>query len=527
MLNRARFLGAIASTGILLLGSSAFGETFRWSYQSNVAGLDVMSSGDIPTRNLLRNVYEALTRLDDELKPVPALAESWAVVSPTVWRFNLRKNVVFHDGAPMTADDVLFSYKRATSATSDVKSRINSIKAIRKVDAHTVEIETVAPSPTLLADLTYLDIFSERWATANNAVDPAPLAQRVENYATRNANGSGPFRIVSFDSAKGAELVPFEKWWDTKEHNITRAVFTPITVDATRVAALLANQVDMIFPLPQQDVQRVQASPRHELLMGPQDLVIFLGMDQTRDELLYSNIKGKNPFKDVRVRQAVYQAIDARLIRERTMRGAAVSTGALTTKFAFGWQPQFDERLPYDPDAAKKLLNEAGYPNGFQVTIDCPNDRYVNDEEICVALASMLARVGIKLDVLAQPRNLYFAKLGKKDSSFYIHGWSTAPDPLMMMRFLIHSPTGNLGSWNVGGYSNKRVDELLQALGQEIDQSKRAIMIKDIYDIHRGEIGAIPLHVQTLAWGVRKGVSVRQRPDDFLDLRYVKVMAPG
>jgi len=516
-LSVAFFVLALAAAGTAPVQA----ETFRWAFQSNVGGLDSMSTGDSSTRNFLRNIYDGLTRFSPDLAVEPALAESWTRKSDTLWSFKLRPNVVFHDGAAFTADDVVFSYARAMSGASDVKPRLATVKGMRKTGPLEIEVETVGPSPTLLNDLTYMDVFSADWATKNNAAEPIAASTRGENFASRNANGTGPFKVVKFDVATGVELLPHDKWWGKKEHGITRAIFTPISNDATRVAALLSGQVDMVFPLPEQDAARVRASPNHQVLTTPEDRVIFLGMDQGRDELLYSNVKGKNPFKDQRVRLAVMQAIDTDLIREKVMRGAAFKVGALMTSAAFGWDKSMDERPPYDVNAAKKLLADAGYPNGFTVTLDCPTDRYTNDQQICVAIVGMLAQIGVKVDLLAQTRNLYFAKIGRRDTSFYLHGWGVGTDGQSIMQLLMHTPGQGIGSWNVGNYSNARVDSLIRQIGAEMDEKKRLALFKEAFDIHRAEVGVIPVHGQMLTWGLSKKVTLRQRADDYLDLRYV------
>jgi peptide/nickel transport system substrate-binding protein len=517
------FYAAACAVALAITTSAVHSETFRWAYQSNVGGLDGMSTGDSSTRNLLRNVYEGLTRFTPDLAIEPSLATSWTLTSDTVWRFKLRPNVSFHDGSSFSADDVIFSFKRATAATSDVKARLRSIKEIRKVDDLTIDIETNGPSPTLLNDLTFLDIFDADWATKNGAVEPASLTAKAENFATRNANGTGPFRVTKF-APSSIEFVPFDKWWGNRTNNITQAIFTPITSDTTRVAALLSGQVDMIFPVPQQDVPRINASPTHVVLAAPEERVIFLGFDTSRDELLYSSVKGKNPFKDKRVRQAVYQAIDTATIRQKVMRSAAFEVDALISKTVVGWDPSFEKRAhPYDPTKASALLAEAGYPNGFSVTLDCPNDRYVNDEQICTAIVGMLARIGIKVDLLAQTRSLYFAKTGKRDTSFFLFGWSAGTDAQSTMQLLMHAPTEKEGSLNFGSYSNPRVDTLIRLIGNEMNREKRLAMFKEAFQTVRDDFGYIPLHGQMLAWGVNKKVSLLQRADDFLDLRFVNV----
>lgn len=522
---RKSFMSATAIAAALFLGAAlpAKSETFRWAFQANVAGLDGMSTGDSSTRNLLRNVYETLVGFTPEMKLEPLLAQSWTLDTPTKWTFKLRPGVVFHDGGPFTADDVVFSFKRANAATSDVKPRLRTIKDIRKIDDLTVEVETIGPSPTLLADLTYLPIFDQEWATKNSAAEPMRAADKTENFATRNANGTGPFKIIKFDPS-GVELEPHAKWWGEKKHNITKGVFSGISADATRVAALLSGQVDMVFPIPQQDVDRVAASANHKMMTGPEDRVIFLGMDQGRDELLYSSVKGKNPFKDIRVRQAFYQAIDTETIRKKVMRDAAFEVGSLTTASAVGFTPAVGKRThAFNLDAAKGLMKEAGYGDGFSLTMDCPNNRYVNDEQICTAIVGMLARINVKVDLLAQASTLYFAKVGARDTSFYLHGWGSGTDALSVMQILMHTKTDQLGSWNVGNYTNPRVDELIALIGVEMDPAKRLSYFTEAFEIHRKEIGVIPLHGQTLSWGLNKKVTALQRADDYLDLRYVQV----
>jgi peptide/nickel transport system substrate-binding protein len=497
---------------------------FRWAFQSDIASLDPMSTGDVNTRNVMHNVLEGLVKVGPDMKVGPALATAWEHISDTNWRFTLRPGVTFHGGETFSADDVVFSYTRATSANSDTRPRLRMVKAVTKVDDHTVMIETNGPSPTLITDLIYLNIYSRVWAEKNDATEPMKAASGKENFASRNANGTGPFKVSSYQPGVKLVLERNAKWWGKADGNVTEATFTPIRAESTRVAALLDGQVDLIDPAPQQDVPRLQADPRLKVMMGPEARVIYLGMDQTRDELLHSNIKGRNPFKDVRVRQAVYMAIDSAAITEKIMRGAALPAGSLLTDTAFGHDPSFNERLPHDVAKARKLLEEAGYPDGFEVTLDCPAGRYVNDDKICAALAPMLARVKIKLNVLAQSPNLYFQKIGSRNTSFYLHGWGSDPDAQPLMVILMHSPnTAGAGSWNVGGYANKKVDDLIDAIGREMDQAKRLGMIREAVQTARGDVSIIPIHQQMLAWGMNRKVSVVQRPDDYLDLATVKV----
>ncbi len=516
-------LTAIAAVG-LALATPASSETFRWAAQTDVLSVDPQSSGDTQTRNFMRNVYERLTDLDGDMKVGPRLATKWELVNPTTWRFTLRPVVVFHDGSPFTADDVVFSFNRGNSANSDVKSRLRPIKSISKIDDLTVEVITQAPNPTLLIDLVFLEIYSKSWAEKHDSVEPVSMASGKANYASRNANGTGPVRVVDYQPGVKVVLAPNDKWWGEKKHNLTEAIFTPIGAEATRVAALLSGQVHLISPLPRQDVARIKSNPNLMALEGPESRVVYFGLDQLSPELQYSNIKGKNPFKDIRVRRAFYQAIDTDLVRDRIMNGAALSAATLLTASSLGNDPLATQRFPYDPEASKRLLAEAGYPNGFEVTLDCTVGRVVNDEKICQAVAAMLARVGVKVDVFSVPSNLYFPKLSKRETSFFIGSWGSDPDPQPLMMMLMHSMKGDgAGMYNAGGYDSPKVDALISEIAKEMDPEKRQAMIKEAARIHREDVAVIPLHQQTLAWGIRKGVTVRQRADDYLDLNSVRV----
>jgi len=281
----------------------------------------------------------------------------------------------------------------------------------------------------------------------------------------------------------------------------------------------------MMEPVPLQDVDRLRANPALKILQGPELRTIFLGMDQARPELLYSSVKGKNPFKDLRVRKAFYQAIDIEAIHNRIMRGASTPTALMIAPGINGFVPELNKRLPYDPQAAKKLLAEAGYPNGFEVGMNCPNDRYVNDSEICQAVAAMLAHVGVKVNLTTETKATYFAKILKRDTSFYLLGWTPgsydAHNPLFA---LMSTPAeGGQGQFNLGGYSNPRVDELTKAIASETDPKKRQAMITEAFKIHQDDVGHLPLHQQALTWGMKRNVELVQLPDNFNYLRWVQV----
>ncbi len=522
MKNRFTLLALIAMG---VLGSQAQAQTVRIGNQGDALSMDPHSLNESLQLSVTGNVYEPLVARDKDLRLVPGLATSWKQVSPTVWRFELRQGVKFHDGKPFTADDVLFSLARGAGEGSDMRSYTNDIQAVRKVSDYTVEIETKSPFPILPDVLTFFYIMSKQWCEENQATRPVDRRKGVENAASFRANGTGPFRLRERQPNVKTSFVRNGNYWGKIEGNVTNVEYTPIGNDATRVAALLSGQVDVIEPVPVQDVARVNASGKAKVLQGPELRWIFLGMDQKRDELLFSNIKGKNPFKDKRVRQAFYQAIDIVGIQKSVMRGASTPAALLIGPGVNGYDASIDKRLPHDPDAARKLLAEAGYPNGFEVGMNCPNDRYVNDSNICQAVAANLAKVGVKVNLQAETKGTYFPKILRRDTSFYLLGWSPSTyDAHNVLNAIMRCVDGKGGGqFNLGSYCNPKVDELTQKVQSETDKGKRDAMIREAFQIHADNVGHLPLHQQALAWGVANQVVLTQRADNQMPFRYISV----
>ena len=515
---------ALVATALATLGTAS-AQTVRIGNQGDALSMDPHSLNESLQLSVTGNVYEPLVTRDKDLNLIPALAAGWKQTSPTVWRFELRKGVQFHDGTPFTADDVLFSIARASGDGSDMRTYTNDIKEVRKIDSHTVEIETKAPFPILPAQLSFLYIMSKKWSEENQATRPVDRRKGVENAASFRANGTGPFRLRERQPNVKTSFVRNGNYWGKIEGNVVNVEYTPIGNDATRVAALLSGQVDVIEPVPVQDVARINAGGKAKVMQGPELRWIFLGMDQKRDELLYSNVKGKNPFKDKRVRQAFYQAIDINGIQKNVMRGAATPAALLIGPGVSGYDASIDKRLPYDVEAAKKLLADAGYPNGFEVGMNCPNDRYVNDSNVCQAVASNLARIGVKVNLQAETKGTYFPKILRRDTSFYLLGWSPSTyDAHNVLNAIIRCVDDKgAGQFNLGSYCNPKVDELTLKIASETDQAKRNAMIKEAYAIHSEDIGHLPLHQQALAWGVGNNVQLIQRADNQMPFRYMSV----
>lgn len=504
---------------------TATAATLRVANQGDANSMDPHSLNESLQLSFTGNIYEPLVGRDRKLALTPALATSWKQTSPTVWRFELRKGVTFHGGEKLTADDVVFSFKRAAGDGSDMKGYTSSIKEVRKVDDFTVEIETTAPFPILPDVISLVYIMNKAWCEANKAEKPVDRRKGIENAASFRANGTGPFRLKERQPTTRTVLVRNLNHWAKPEGNVDEVIFTPIGNDATRVAALLSGEIDVMEPVPLQDVERLKANAGLKVMQGPELRTIFLGMDQKRDELLFSNIKGKNPFKDVRVRRAFYQAIDIETIRTRVMRGAAAPTALMVAPGIKGFVGDLNKRTPYDVEAAKKLMAEAGYPNGFEVGMNCPNDRYVNDGEICQAVAANLARIGVKINLQAESKATYFPKILSRNTSFYMLGWTPGTyDSHNALSNLIATPTDKgQGLFNLGSYSNPKIDELTAKIQGETDEGKRNAMIAEAFKLHADDFAHIPLHQQALAWAMKKNVELVQLPDNFMPFKWIAV----
>lgn len=514
---------ALAVSATMLCALPAKAETFRWAGTTDPQTMDPHAVNATPELSFLNNVYEGLVRRGPDMGVQPSLATSWeALPDGAGWRFSLRENVTFHDGAAFNADDVVFSYERAISEPSDVKSWFANVAEVVKVDDNTVDFLTSAPDPLFPGSIANFMILDAEWAAANDAEVPA---RDAENHATRNTNGTGPFVLTSRDPGVRTELSPNETWWDTAEHKLSEAIFTPIGNPATGLAALLSGEIDFISPIPLQDVEQVESREGFKVLTGLETRVIMLGFGHDHDVLRYSDeTTDENPFLDVRVRQAVAQAIDVDTINRVIMRGAAEPASQLLPEGLSGFSDEHAMRPEFDPEAAQALLAEAGYPDGFSFGLMCPNDRYINDEAVCRAVASMLARIGVEANVNTMPVRGYWDELRADNFDMYLLGWSPGTfDAEHPIRFLTHTPTERLGTWNFGGYSSPRIDEMLAPIQQELDPEARQAMLEEVAGILQNDVAYVPLYTEPLIWAMQENIDVVQRPDNFFMLRWVDV----
>ncbi|HMA20900.1 MAG TPA: ABC transporter substrate-binding protein, partial [Gemmatimonadaceae bacterium] len=478
-------------------------------------------------------MYDSLVEWDPKLNVRPALAESWKVVNPKRIVFNLRKGVKWQDGSDFTADDVVFSIKRLQGPTSNFRVYGNAVGEPKKIDEHTVQLTTPVPNPVMLEMLANsLFMMSKKWCEEHNAVATQDFTHQEESYTSRNAMGTGPYILVSRQPDVKSTFKKNPNWWglqagkDYWDGNVDEIVYQPIKQGGTRMAALLSGDIDFVLDPEVQDIDKLKQDKNIKVYEGRENRIIFLQMDQARDELLYSNVKGKNPFKDPRVRKAFYQAIDVEAIKRSVMRGLSVPTAInLPNPEKAGIPPNLIQRYPYDVNAAKKLLTEAGYPNGFEVQLDCPNNRYINDEKICVAVSAMLARAGVTVKVNAIPRAQYFPKAQQLDVSFCMLGWGGATtDAIFTLQPVLHSRNDKGdGDYNWGNYKDPAFDALIDDLKGDVDMKRRQEKINKAMKMFHDNVYMIPLHLQVIPWASRANTEVIHRADNWLQVTWVKM----
>jgi peptide/nickel transport system substrate-binding protein len=516
-----------AAAAALVAGLPAHAKTFRWASAGEISTWDIHSQNNALQNGIHAAVYESLVYYNSRtFKIEPVLATSWNQVSPTQMRFNLRQNVKFHDGTPFTADDAVYSIQRGMMKTSNFTPYTAGIDRVVKVNANTIDIFTKAPNPVLLNQLTELRMMSEAWAKKNNSVEPKDIRNVTqETFANRNAMGTGPFILKQWVPDQRMVFEKNPNWWGKLEGNLTEIVYTPIKSEATRVAAMLSGEVDLVLDPSPQDLPRLRANNNLKVIDGVESRTIFFGLDTFRDELPGSNIKGKNPLKDQRVRRALNESIDIDALMRVTMRGLGQPTGTLVASQVNGWNEKLHARPKYDLEGAKKLLADAGYPQGFEVDFACPNNRYINDEEICQAVTAMWSRIGVKAKLRTLPLVTYFPMIQRYEASIYMLGWGVPTfDAMYSLQSLVRTVgTDGDGNYNVGRYSNPKIDAVIDRAKVQTDTLVRDRLLADALQMAKDDVSHIPLHNQVIPWAMKKNVEVVHRPDNRLDWRLIKV----
>jgi peptide/nickel transport system substrate-binding protein len=502
-------------------------KTFKWTSASDIPTWDIHSQNNALANGIHASVYESLVYYNSRtFKPEPLLATGWNQVSPTQLRLTLRTGVKFHDGSDFTADDAVFSLQRAMAPTSNFTPYIQGIDRIVKVNNNTIDIFTKGPNPVLVNQLTELRMMSKAWAEKNNSTAPKDIKTQDENFAHRNAMGTGPFVLKEWAPDQKMVLTRNPNWWGkSAETNVTEIVYTPVKATATRMAALLSGEVDFVLDPSPQDLPRLRQDGNLKVMDGVENRTIFFGMDQHRDELVGSNVKGKNPLKDVRVRKALYQAIDMNAIARVTLRGLGQPTGALIAPQVTGWTEGVHQRYPFDVAAAQKLLADAGYKDGFEVDFACPNNRYINDEAICQAVTAMWARIGVKAKLRTLPLATYFPMIQRYEASIYMLGWGVPTfDAMYSLQSLVRSVgQGGDGNYNVGRYSNPKMDQIIDRAKTETDLLIRNRLLTEALELSNADVSHLPLHNQVIPWAMKKSINVVHRADNRLDWRLITV----
>lgn len=522
LFQRCTLSAAILSAAIAVNVSA---ETLRWSSAGDSLTLDPHSQNEGPTHTLAHQIYDSLVFRNMSMELTAGLATDWSVTDdPSVWKFDLRQGVSFHDGSAFTAEDVVFSILRAKHENADMKGLITSVTEVWAEGDYAVYMRTDGPNPLLPNNLTNLFMMDKTWAETHGVEIPQDYAAQEETYAVRNANGTGPYKLVSREPDVKTELERNEAYWGRSifPMEVSRIIHTPIQSAATRAAALLSGEIDFLLDPPVQDLQRLENAPGLKVSTAPQNRTIFLGMDQGAAELRSSNVKGKNPFADKRVREAMNMAIDRNAIQRVVMRGQSVPAGMIAPPFVNGYTEALDQVPAANREKAKALLAEAGYAEGFSATLQCPNDRYINDEAICQAAVSMFGQIGLDINLESKTKSIHFADLQNGQLDFYMLGWGVPTlDSHYVFHYLVESRTENGGTWNHANFSNAEVDAKIKAMPTETDRAKRDQLIADVWQTVQAETIYLPIHHQVLNWAMKENIEFSVQAEDQPHFKYL------
>jgi peptide/nickel transport system substrate-binding protein len=499
--------------------AAAHAAELRIGLSADVTTMDPHFVAAQPNLTAQQHVFDSLVRTDERSRPVPGLA-TWRTPDPLTWEFTLRKGVKFHDGTELTTEDVVFSLERPFSITGSpggFQTYVRPIVAKQIVDRYTVRLKTAAPYGALLQDLAEVMIVSKKAATGATGEDFDK---------GKAAIGTGPYKLVRFARGDRLELARHDGYWGGRLP-WDRVTLLILPADPVRTAALLSGQIDAIEHVPTADISRLRRNPALRIEQTVSWRTIFLHVDQARDRppgVLSKAGKPleKNPLKDVRVRRALSKSINRQAIAERVMEGLAMPAANVVSPSVFGHNPAVKPE-PYDPEGAKKLLAEAGYPDGFSVTIATPNNRYINDEQVAQTVAQMFARAGVMTKVEAMPLSAYFGKARKKEFGVALLGWgSRAGDLALRSLAATADPDKGYGAWNWAGYSNPKLDQLVARSLGTVDAAKREAVAREAAALAASDVVFIPLHYQVVTWAMRSNLSYTARTDEFTFAHYFK-----
>lgn len=496
------FLRMTAVSAVMVAaGAMAQAETtVKVAYDADPVSLDPHEQLSGGTLQLSHMVFDPLVRWTQDLQFEPRLADSWEQVDALTTRFHLRDGVKFHSGNDLTAADVDWTFDRLKNS-ADFKGIFAAFDDVKVVDDNTFDLITKEPYPLVLHTATYIFPMDSKFYTGTTAdgKDKSEIVKHGDSFASRNVSGTGPFIVTEREQGVKMVFDRFDGYWDTaSKGNVDKIVLTPIKEDPTRVAALLSGDVDFIAPVPPTDLKRIDENDGTDLITMPGTRIITFQMNQDRVEA----------FKDARVRKAIDLAINNEGIVKRIMRGFGTPAGQASPAGYLGYDAALAPR--YDLEQAKALMAEAGYADGFSISMMAPNNRYVNDDKIAQAVASMLSKINIKVDLQTMPKAQYWPKFDERAADMMMIGWhSDTEDSANFHQFLSACPNAETGEgqYNSGNYCNPEADALMAASNAEVDADKRAAMLTKLETILYNDAAFIPLHWQNLAWGARKGVN--------------------
>lgn len=475
---------------------------------SDVLSMDPYRYDEGPTNQIMLHMYEAMVRQNKDMKFEPCLAESWDISEDgKTWTFHLREGVKFHDGDVMDADDVVASIKVASNpdSPSAFSSYTSTFEKVEAPDAKTVVITTNTPNPMMLFDVAQLYVLKKE-----------NVEGKTEEEISDKVIGTGRYKFVEQVKEDHIDMVAYEDYWG-EIPAIKNVRFRPITNEATRTATMLTGEVDFTIGVSVRDIDRLDAADGISILKQKGTRAIYLNMDSREDSPLFPG--QKNPLADPKVRHAIYLAVDEDTIIKNVMNGCAFEMNSVITENYIGYTPV--EREKYDPEQAKALLAEAGYPDGFEVTMDAPNDRYMNDAQIAQAVASYLEKVGIKVNLNLMPKANFFSYIKPREnkSMFLMTGWSdSSGDGLSLLHdmFYTYNVEKGDGTVNRGHYSNAKVDELIDKAYLETDDTKRGELVAEAEKIILEDYAFVPLHFEQDTYAIKDTLNYTPRMNAYV-----------
>ncbi len=515
----SKFTGLIAVTFAI---TNSHANTLRISGAGDLTGLDPHSRNEAFSNRFLRQVYEPLLSRDAQLKAIPGLATSWSNTSENRWQVKLRTNVKFAEGQSFTANDVVFSIERAQHESSAIRQYALGLGRPIAKDAHTLEFDTGKPNPVFLDQLALVPIMNLEWSRSKNCLVPASFQSKQETPCTVASNGTGAIKITQWKADIETRYERNKNWWGSWEGkgNLQKAIYRPAPLAASRLAALLSGDIDLIFDVSPTELNTIEKQAKLKVFKATENRIVYFGFDQ----------RAKSAFAKDELRQALALAIDHKAIQEKVYRGFSTPSASLVMPNVPGYKAKHETHQPFDVDRAKKLIKSLGLPNNFSIRLGCPTDRHPSDVALCSALTTMWTKLGIKVNLSTMPKAIYFERLSKAhtsgDSGFdmFLMSWGGATtDPQFTLGPLVQTIGKNSeGSANYGHISNPNIDRSLKDSQHQMKTEVRAKLLESAIDEHQAETHHIVMNRQMLIWVGNKNITLPMRADGVLDFSQIR-----